>query len=152
MMIFDPQHASHLSFQDRQKENGTAAGQPFIFMTLVLDTYALDVMQRRHSCIRSTCNNAIVRTAGNNWTIYEPCGLALRMYDYRGKRCVARTPRIGLLAPSAACNYSRGHCISNPRLIVKIALGIQQKDNTGEGNSGGSICDPFYAFPCAFIN
>lgn len=36
MMIFDPQHASHLSFQDRQKENGTAAGQPFIFMTLVL--------------------------------------------------------------------------------------------------------------------
>jgi len=50
----------------------------------------------RHSRIRSTCNNAIVRTAGNNWTIYEPCGLALRMYDYRGKRCVARTPRAGL--------------------------------------------------------
>lgn len=102
-------------------------------------------MQRRHSCIRATCNNAIVRTSGNNWTIYEPRGLALRMYDYRGKRCVAHTlcepacdaspdPAVirSLPAPTA-CNYSHGHCISIPRLIVKIALGIQQKDNTARG-------------------
>lgn len=102
----------------------------------------------RHSCIRSTCSNAIVHTGGNNWTIYELRGLALRMYDYRGKRCVARTtgePVVthlppfpsnhhhhGRRSPSSlftTCNYSHGRCISIPRLIVKIALGIQQKDN-----------------------
>jgi len=74
------------------------------------------------SCIRTTCNNAIVRTAGNNWTIYEPRGLALRMYDYGGKRCVAHSvnqpvthhltpPHRYPFPPSphllTACNYSR---------------------------------------------
>jgi len=83
-----------------------------------------------------------VRTTGNNWTIYEPRGLALRMYDYRGKRCVAHTLWTSLWRtswphhhhpfppslPSTACNYSRGHCISIPRLIVKIRAG-----NSAEG-------------------
>jgi hypothetical protein len=83
-------------------------------------------MQRRHGRIRSsTCNNAIVRTAGNNWAIYESGGLALRMYDYCGKRCVARTPWTVRDAPRGpvvpphtpiARNYSRSHCISISRL------------------------------------
>lgn len=62
----------------------------------------------------------------------SPDGLALRMYDYRGKRCVARTLREPAMTRTSrgpittatyACNYSRSstHCTSLPRLIVKIA-------------------------------
>lgn len=81
-----------LRFRSEIKEG---AGQPFYIHSTIIpqlyDNYAGGAMQRRRSCIRATCNNAIVRTTGNNRTIYEPRGLALRMYDYRGKRCVAHT-------------------------------------------------------------
>lgn len=143
-MIFDAHVIRALSFlfKNKRKERIRHTSLPHIYTTVPLlhDSCDPGATQRRHSCIRSTCGNAIVHTDGNNWTIYELRGLALRMYDYRGKRCVARTtgePSVThLLAPpspwyrplsslSTACNYSRGHYISIPRLIVKIALGIQ---------------------------
>lgn len=135
------QHPTRSSYPRRDKGKKGSVSPLCIFIApappAIYDSHA---MRRRHGRIRATCNNAIVRTTGNNWTIYEPRGLALRMYDYRGKRCVAHTLWTGLWRTSwpryhpalSACNYSRGRCISIPRLIVKIALGIQQKDNIGE--------------------
>lgn len=82
--------ASRSSFPWRDKGKKGSVSPLCIFMVRSpAATYDSHAMRRRRSCIRATCNNAIVRATGNNWTIYEPRGLALRMYNYRGKRCVA---------------------------------------------------------------
>lgn len=89
---FDSRQLSSFPWRDERKK-GPVSPSIFIVRSLPLyDSYTGGAMQRRRcSCIRATCNNAIVRTTGNNRTIYEPRGLALRMYDYRGKCCVAHT-------------------------------------------------------------
>jgi len=99
-------------------------------------------MQQRHGCIRSsTCNNAIVRTAGNNWAIYEPGGLALRMYDYAVsvawhalREPAVTRPRRSAAPPRTLVIIHAATVFPSPGLIVKITLGIRRED-IGSGAS-----------------
>jgi len=149
---FDPRHTLRFPRWDKGKKGERSALCICIF---TLPRYTITMRcdgDTVASAPRATMQS--VRTTGNNWTIYEPRGLALRMYDYRGKRCVAHTLWTSLWRtswphhhhpfppslPSTACNYSRGHCISIPRLIVKIRAGNSAEGQYRRGQR--SFCAP----------